>query len=55
MGQAINPNIFLRLNENQIPEETYNINRFLLVRQIREMYWNSNLRFKKSLSSKVNS
>ena len=26
---------------------TYNINRFMLVRQIREMYWNSSLRFKK--------
>jgi hypothetical protein len=34
---------------------TYNLNRFLLVRQIREMYWNSNLRFKKLRSSKVGS
>ena len=32
---------------------TYNVNRFMLVRQLREMYWNSNLRFKKSPSSKV--
>lgn len=31
---------------------TYNINRFILVRQIREMYWNSNLRLKKISSSK---
>ncbi len=31
---------------------TYNINRFILVRQIREMYWNSNLRLKKKSSSK---
>jgi hypothetical protein len=31
---------------------TYNINRFFLVRQIREMYWNSNLRLKKIPSSK---
>ena len=31
---------------------TYNINRFMIVRQIREMYWNSNLRFKKLPSSK---
>jgi hypothetical protein len=32
---------------------TYNVNRFMLVRQLREMYWNSNLRFKKLPSSKV--
>jgi hypothetical protein len=31
---------------------TYNINRFMLVRQIREIYWNSSLRFKKFPSSK---
>ena len=31
---------------------TYNINRFILVRQIRELYWNSNLRLKKISSSK---
>ena len=31
---------------------TYNINRFILVRQIREMYWNSHLRLKKISSSK---
>ena len=32
---------------------TYNINRFLLVRQLREMYWNSGTRFKKLSRSKV--
>ena len=31
---------------------TYNINRFILVRQVREMYWNSNLRLKKISLSK---
>jgi hypothetical protein len=32
---------------------TYNLNRFLLVRQIREIYWNSGLRFKKLSRSEV--
>jgi glycosyltransferase involved in cell wall biosynthesis len=32
---------------------TYNLNRFLLVRQLREMYWNSGLRFKKLPKSEV--
>jgi glycosyltransferase involved in cell wall biosynthesis len=32
---------------------TYNLNRFVLVRQLREMYWNSSLRSKKLSSSEV--